>query len=160
MQYELALLYCISMILKENAVHFCQSNDQQIREKVYNALLQWSQNQQATPLQPWPAIPAEAKQSPNFYLYNYLCHGSKQDLAQTTQTYGKETIEPIYLQSNAEGETEVALLEVGIYQSYDLQTDFQSCMQEMVETFFLLKIKSKPYWVISRQTPIILMSFS
>lgn len=110
-------------------LYYITGNDQQMREKVYSAILQWSQDQQTTPLQPWPA-------TPNFYLYDYLGHGTQNELAQLTELYGENTIEPIYLQSDAEDETETALLEAGIYQSYDPQTDFQSCMQELVETVF------------------------
>lgn len=135
-------------------LYYITGRDTQMRESVYGVILQWSQVQQMQPLQLWSAEGATAQSAtanvaepatdpteppaPNFYLYNYLAHGTRDGLAQLTETYGEEVVEPIYLRSDDETETE--LLETGIYQSYapqtDSSTDFQTVMQELVETVF------------------------
>ncbi len=112
-------------------LYYIIANDAQIREKVYCEILKWSQAQQMDPLQPYSTLEEE---TPNFYLYNYLGQGEKENLGQLIKQYGEEVVEGIYLRTSEESET--ALLEQNIYQSYDPYENLAECLQEIVETVF------------------------
>lgn len=112
-------------------LYYIIGNDAQIREKVYCEILKWSQAQQMDPLQPYSTLEEE---TPNFYLYNYLGQGEKEDFGKLTETYGEEVVETIYLRTPEE--TEERLLAEGIYQSYDPYENLAGCLQEIVETVF------------------------
>lgn len=169
-------------------LYFITGSSEQMRVKVYNVILQWSQAQQMQPLRPlsmprWdsqsqssqqqrqqvgqptqqpgqqphqqphqqqnqppqpppqqpqlqptqqPQAPEQAE--PNFYLYNYLTHGNNDTLEQLTAHYGEDTVEAVYLRNREE--TEMMLLEKGIYKSYEPYTNLPQCLKEIVEMVF------------------------
>lgn len=109
-------------------LYYITGSSEEVRKQVYGEILQWSRTQQIQPLQPWSA------EQPNFYLYNYLAHGNQETLIELTETYGEEAVESIYLKGAME--TEAALLQKGVYKSYDPHTNLPQCLQEIVETVF------------------------
>lgn len=116
-------------------LYYITGNQEQVREQVYGAILQWSRIQQMQPLQPWSATEQEQEQEQaNFYLYDYLEQGNGEMMAQLIATYGEDTVEIIYLRSPEETETQ--LFEMGIYKSYDPYTNLPQCLREIVETVF------------------------
>ena len=112
-------------------LYYITGKDANTRAKVYRQILQWSNAQQTYPLQ---AFPLPNNETPNTYLYNYLGHGSPEQLNELLQQYGEEGVEPIYLRLPQESED--ILLKMGIFQSYDPYEDLAQCIQEIVETVF------------------------
>ena len=112
-------------------LYYITGKDTNTREKVYNEILKWSQAQQMNPMKSYPTPNNEV---PNFYLYDYVGHGDIELLPQLITTYGENAVELIYLRLS--NETEGALLQAGVFQSFHPYPNLAQCLQEIVETFF------------------------